>query len=115
MFPFKLRLIEGKSIAGRLRYPVADALRTGIPCYFTRWSDRIPERGSSKTGWRFGRRLLRYENNCDGCTNNRKDNDLFVFHGLNLLEVYDLFRKTVSTTELLWSRQAVYHLYAGMR
>jgi hypothetical protein len=29
VFPFKLRLIEGEGIAGRLRYPITDALRAG--------------------------------------------------------------------------------------
>jgi hypothetical protein len=32
MFPFKLCLIEGESVAGRLGNPVADALSTGVSC-----------------------------------------------------------------------------------
>src|SRR5580698_2229315 len=82
---FKLRLIQGEGVAGRLCDPVTDALRAGIRCYFPCRADRLSECGSGKAGWRFSRGLLRDERNCGGYSNKRKG-DLSVCHWISFLE-----------------------------
>jgi hypothetical protein len=84
VFPFKLRLIQEEGIARRLRYTVADALRTGSHCQLSRWSDRRSERGGSEAGWRLSPGLLRNKDNC-GAAGNKKGGDSFVCHVVYLL------------------------------
>src|ERR1700751_2181452 len=63
MFSFKLCLIHSECVARRLRDPVTNALRSGIPCYFTCWADSLSKRGGSEACWSF-RGLLCDEGYC---------------------------------------------------
>src|SRR2546423_742946 len=55
MSSFKLRLVESKTVARRLCYPVADALRTRI----------LRKRWSSEASWRLGCVLFRHRDKCN--------------------------------------------------